>query len=65
LLSSRRPAFIFQQDTARTSPVTDHLVTVDTVERRTGLNLFWELVDVEEDALEAASNATWASSWVN
>ena len=61
----RVAAFIFQHDTARTSPVMDHLVTVDAVEQRSGLDFFWQLPDADENALEAANNTTWASSWAN
>jgi endonuclease G len=61
----RVAAFIMEQNTARTSPVIDHLETVDTVEQRTGLDFFWELPDVQESALEAADNAPWALTWVN
>ncbi len=58
-------AFIMGQDTARKSPAIDHLTTVDEIERRSGLNFFWQLPDAEENAMEAASNTTWAGSWVN
>jgi len=37
---------------------------VDMIEQRTGLDLFWELPDAREDALEAADNASWALTWV-
>jgi endonuclease G len=43
----------------------DHLVTVDEVEQRSGLDFFWELPDAQENTLEAAGNMAWASSWVN
>jgi hypothetical protein len=45
--------------------VIDHLVTADTVEQRSGLDFFWQLPDADENAMEAANNTTWASSWVN
>ncbi len=61
----RVAAFIFQQDTVRTSPVMDHLVTVDAVERRSGLDFVWQLPDADEAAMESAGNAAWAGSWVN
>ena len=61
----RVAAFIFPQDTARRSPIMDHLTTVDTVEQRSGLDFFWQLPDADENAMEAANNTTWASSWVN
>ena len=53
------------QNTARTSPVIDHLTTVDEVERRSGLDFFWELPDMLENALEAATNLAWAQNWAN
>ena len=33
----------------------NHLVTVDAVEQRTGLDFFWQLPDAEEDAMEAVN----------
>ncbi len=39
----------------------DHLTTMDEVERRSGLDFFWQL----PDAMEAAKDLAWAQSWVN
>jgi endonuclease G, mitochondrial len=61
----RVAAFIFEQGTARKAPVMDHLVTVDAVEQRSGLNFFWQIPGADENAMEAADNAPWAGSWVN
>ena len=36
----RVAAFIMEQDAARSSPVIDHLTTVDAMEQRAGLNCF-------------------------
>jgi len=58
-------AFIMEQHAVRTSGAIEHLVTVDTVEQRTGLDFFWELPDAEEDALEAAADAAWALTWAD
>ncbi len=57
-------AFIMEQNTARTSQLTEHLSTVDEVERRSGLDFFWQLPDAEENAMEDVKNAAWAGSWV-
>lgn len=61
----RIAAFIMEQDTARNSRVIDHLESVDTVQRRSGLDFFWQLPDAEEAVLEAAGNAAWALTWAN
>jgi endonuclease G len=53
-------AFIMEQITTRKSRVMDHLVTVREVERRSGLNFFWQLPDAEEDAMEAGRDLAWA-----
>ena len=58
-------AFIMEQSTVRKSPAIDHLTTVDEVERRSGLDFFWQLPDGEENALEAAKDLAWARSWAN
>jgi endonuclease G len=54
-----------EQTAARKSPAINHLTTVDEVERRSGLDFFWQLPDAEEDAMEAAKDLAWAQSWVN
>ena len=46
-------AFIMDQDTARDSKVLDHLVSVDEVEKRSGLDFFWELQDDQEEGVES------------
>jgi len=58
-------AFIMGQTTPRTSPLIDHLVTVDEIEQRSGLDFFWQLPDAEENAMESVENLAWAQSWVN
>lgn len=56
-------AFIFEQDTPRGDPVTDHLASVDEIEDRSGLDLFRKVGDPTEDSLEAEvlSAAGWNS----
>ena len=61
----RIAAFIMDQDTARNSRVIDHLESVDTVQRRSGLDFFWQLPDAEQDVLEAGGNAALALTWAN
>ncbi len=48
-------AFIFGQGTPRNSPVTDHLVSVDEVEQRSGLDFLRELPSPLEDTIEATT----------
>ncbi|MCB0375294.1 MAG: DNA/RNA non-specific endonuclease [Sinomicrobium sp.] len=55
-------AFIFDQDTPRTDTVIDHLVTVDEVERRSGLDFLWTLEDRQEDLIEGSLNRTFANA---
>jgi endonuclease G len=45
-------AFIFEQDTPRNADVADHLVSVNEVEQRSGLDFFREVDDPQEDVLE-------------
>ncbi len=47
-------AFIFEQDTPRNDDVADHLVSVNDIEQRSGLDFFREVGDPEEDGLEGA-----------
>jgi endonuclease G len=54
----RVAAFIMEQNATRKSPAIDHLATVDEVERRSGLDFFWQ-PDPEEDALEAMKDLAW------
>jgi len=58
-------AFVMEQTTARKSPAIDHLTTVDEVERRSGLDFFWQLPDAEENAMETVKDLAWAQSWAN
>lgn len=53
-------AFLFDQDTRRSAPVIDYLITIDEIEERTGLDFLWMLDDAVEDAIESDPNAVWA-----
>lgn len=56
----RALAFIVPQDVCGTEPLSRYLASVDEVERRSGLDLFHELADAQEAALEAATQpAGW------
>ncbi|MDD9946269.1 MAG: DNA/RNA non-specific endonuclease [Myxococcales bacterium] len=57
----RVAAFIFQQETTRDANICDHLVTVNEVEARSGLNLFHALPAAREEPLEA-TRGTLATS---
>jgi endonuclease G len=52
-------AFIMNQDTPRGADFLDYIVTVDEVERRSGLDFFWEMVDEIEERLESDDNSEW------
>jgi DNA/RNA endonuclease G (NUC1) len=53
-------AFIFDQNTPRNSDVMRHLVSVNEVEKRSKLNLFWALDDDMENQIEAEANRNYA-----
>ena len=54
----RAVAFIMDQDTARNADFTDHIVTIEDIQQRSGLDFFWELPDTIETQLENV-----AGSW--
>ncbi|MGB1319015.1 MAG: DNA/RNA non-specific endonuclease, partial [Flavobacteriales bacterium] len=56
-------AFIMDQASGRTDKVLSKLVSIDEVEKQSGLDLLWELPDSQESAVEADENAGWASTW--
>ena len=56
---------VMEQNAARKSPAIGNRTTVDEVERHSGFDFFWQLPDVEEDAMEVVKNRAWAQSWVN
>jgi endonuclease G len=53
-------AFIFPQETPRSVDISKYLVTIDEVEKRSNLDVLWELVDELEGRIESAVNADWA-----
>lgn len=54
--------FIFDQDTTRNEPILNHLVTVDEIERRSGLDVMRELPDDVEATLESTVQHDWAEA---
>lgn len=52
-------AYIFDQDTHRKAVLTDHAVSVDEVETRSGLDFFWQLPDNVEERIESRSETRW------
>ena len=56
----RTASFIFDQETHGDADVLDHLVTVDDVEERSGLDVMWELRDDIETEIEGAVFEEWA-----
>jgi endonuclease G len=52
-------AYIFPQNTLRFAKVKDHCVTVDEVEKRSGLDLLWELTDDIEFHIESFRGDGW------
>ena len=55
----RTAAFILPQDTERGVSLMSRSVSIDEVERRSGLDLFWRLPDGEEAPLESAMAPEW------
>lgn len=54
-------AFIFDQDTPRNDKMLDHLVTIDDIEKRSGLDFLWTLEAYRETAIEKNKNEEWAA----
>ena len=53
-------SFIFDQETPRNAKIIDHLVTIDEVEKRSGLDFLWLLPDKKENAIEKKLGKDWA-----
>ncbi len=53
-------AFIFPQQTPRKAAISDYQVPIDEIEKRSGLDVLWELVDDLEGKIEGILDATWA-----
>ncbi|MGC4075178.1 MAG: DNA/RNA non-specific endonuclease [Nibricoccus sp.] len=51
----RAEAFLFSQDTPEADSLERHLVSIDDIEARTGLDFLSELPDEAETALESRS----------
>ena len=62
--SVKAVSFIFEQETPRSSQVSDHLVPVDEVESRSGLDLMSLMPDSIEEAFESVVDSSWASSFL-
>lgn len=60
----RVAAFIMEQTAPRESRVIAYLTTVDDVERRSGLDLFWELPNPDQDVLESLKATAWVQGWL-
>lgn len=58
-------AFIMDQNSGRKDAVSSKVVTIDEVEKRSGLDLLWELDDAAENAVEAKKNSSWVSTWTD
>lgn len=52
-------SFVFDQETGRKSVIRDHLVTVDEIEARSGLDVMHLLPDDFENRLEALKDNNW------
>ncbi|MDZ7772998.1 MAG: DNA/RNA non-specific endonuclease [Balneolaceae bacterium] len=61
--SLQTAAFIMDQNTPRSSPVMDYLVSIDEVEQRSGLDFFWELGEHRQNRLEGGMGRDWAARW--
>lgn len=53
-------SFIFDQETPRNDKMIDHLVTIDEIEEKSGLDFLWMLESYKETAIEKNKNEEWA-----
>ena len=53
-----------EQDAGRSDDILDALVTIRTVEQRSGLNFLRELSQADQDALETVTFDTWVGEWI-
>jgi endonuclease G len=53
-------AFIFPQQTPRKAAISGYQVPVDEIEKRSGLDVLWELADDLEGEIEGALDPAWA-----
>ena len=56
-------AFIFDQNTERSSKIQTHAVTIDEVEAHSGLDFLWLLPDDKEAIIESTINQAWISKF--
>jgi len=63
--SFEHAAFIMDQNSRRKDRVSSKSVTIDEVEKQSGLDLLWELPDAEEDRVESDRNMDWVTSWAD
>jgi len=56
----RTAAFLFPQQTPRKAAISDYQVSIDELEKRSGLDVLWELADDLEGKIEGSLDATWA-----
>lgn len=54
-------SFIFSQDTPRDADLLDHVVTINDIEKHTGLDFLRELDDVLEEKLESTTHLDWVT----
>lgn len=45
--------FIFEQETPKDSQVKEHVVTINEIEERSGIDFFWQIPDTIEEAIES------------
>lgn len=60
--SIKAASFIFDQSTTRRASVINHLVTINQVETKTGLDFLRELPDTTEEKIENNKFTTWANA---
>jgi len=54
-------SFIFAQETPRNDKIQAHLITIDEIEQRSGLDFLWLLPDSKEESIESNMNKEWAN----
>lgn len=55
----RTASFILPQETGKSASLSAHTVSIDEIERRSGLDLFWRLPDSVETRMEKAISFEW------
>jgi endonuclease G, mitochondrial len=58
-------SFIFEQDTPRSDSIVDHLVTINEIEERSGLDFLSDLKDDIEEAIESKKYKMWVGLNLN